>query len=577
MSRAMMAQKQTVLAQTAIDKPQHRFSNLYSLLHWRTWIERAAETVLSRPGSLTAGGDGTTRDYFKATYEAQITALVEDLKRKTYEPQPVRRVFIPKSDGKTRPLGIPVLRDRIVQEALRAALDPIYESDFQHHSYGFRKGRCTMDAAAVLMPMFTEHSKHFYVIEGDLKSYFDTVHHRKLLSILRRRIADRDIITLIWKFLKAGVMEDGLFARTDTGVPQGGVISPLLANIYLNEFDKWAERKWNLNVNQRQKARYRGRGNYKMVRYADDFVVVSNDTRAGVEEAKREIKEYLETELRLTLSPEKTVITHVNDGFDFLGFNFQRKMNGARWVTHLRPTTKGKDRIKAKIKALTTRGWTWLSEYQRLTTLNATMRGWAEYYRHTSLLSDIEDICRYIWHRYHLWLRAKHKGSRKAHLVHDQTRTIHGRTRWTATITEKGKSLTVHQWEPTRAEYTRSRYMQKGREGFGHPYLMDAGTVHDYPHGEIGPAERIFTDTIGARSRRKYRNEPLDMKERMLRAKLRDDFACQRCGATEDVRTHHLVGVGRHGITKLITLCEPCHKAEHGFGQLRFASQQGTD
>jgi len=571
MSQAVTAQKQMTLARTAVTTPTHRFTNLYRLMHWRRWIETAAKAVLARPGSSTAGIDGTTRDYFRNTYEEQITALMVDLKAKRYEPSPVRRVHIPKSNGKTRPLGIPVLRDRIVQEALRMMLDPIYESDFQPHSYGFRRGRCTMDAAAVLMPTFNNRAKHFYVIEGDLTSYFDTVHHRKLLSILRRRIADRDIITLIWKFLKAGVLEDGLFARTDAGVPQGGVISPLLANVYLNEFDKWAEAKWHIDQNTRQRNRHAGRGNYGIVRYADDFVVVSNDTRPGVEATKREIQAFLETELHLTLSPEKTVTTHVNEGFDFLGFNFQRKKTGARWVVHLRPTESGKERIKAKIKDLTTRGWAWLSEYQRLTTLNAIVKGWAEYYRFTSLLDDIEEVSRYTWHRYLLWLRAKHKGSRKQQLIAEKTRTMLGRTRWYATITEGGNTLTAYQWLPTRAELHRQRYFNKGRDGFSHPYTDETLlAITDYPNGETGPSEHIFTDTIGVRSSRPSRREPLDVRERLLRAKLRDGFTCQRCGGAENLRTHHIAGVGSHSLHRLITLCEACHKSEHGFGQLRF-------
>jgi RNA-directed DNA polymerase len=575
MSRATTAQKQMALARTAVEYPTHRFTNLYPLMHWRVWIETAARAVLARPGSSTAGVDSTSRDFFKAHYDAQITALVEELRTKRYAPQPVRRVYIPKSNGKRRPLGIPVLRDRIVQEALRMALDPIYESDFQPHSYGFRKGRCTMDAAARLMPLFNERAKHFYVIEGDLQSYFDTVHHRKLLSILRRRIADRDIIALIWKFLKAGVMEDGLFARTDAGVPQGGVISPLLANVYLNEFDKWAEARWHADPNTRAKTRSTGRGNYAVVRYADDFVVVSNDTRAGVETTKREIQTFLETELRLTLSPDKTVITHVNQGFDFLGFNFRRKRSGGRWVVHLRPTEKGNERVKAKIKSLTTRGWTWLSEYQRLTSLNAIVKGWAEYYRHTSLLEDIEAISRYTWHRYLLWLRAKHKGSRKRQLITAHTRTNLGRTRWFATITEGRTTLTADQWLPTRAELKRRRYRYKGRDSFPHPYTADGPlTATDYPHGETGPSEHLYTTTTGVRSNStRRRNEPLDIAERILRAKIRDDFTCQRCGATEHLQTHHLCGVGSHSMKRLITLCETCHKREHDFGQLRFERQ----
>ena len=145
MDRAMMTQKQMTLAKTAQENPHHRFTNLYSLMHWDYWIHCAADAVLARPGSSTAGVDGQTRFYFKDHHDEQIAILVDNLKRKTYQPQPVRRVHIPKGNGKTRPLGIATLRDRIVQEALRAMLDPIYESDFQPHSYGFRKGRCTMD------------------------------------------------------------------------------------------------------------------------------------------------------------------------------------------------------------------------------------------------------------------------------------------------------------------------------------------------------------------------------------------------------------------------------------------------
>ena len=154
MNPTKMAEKQRFLAKTASEHPDHRFTNLYDLLHWDYWMHISAERVLARPGSQTDGVDRQTRTAFKADYERQMTTLIDQLKRKTYEPQPVRRVYIPKHDGKKRPLGIPALRDRIVQEALRAILDPIYESDFHPHSYGFRKGRRTMDAIAVLMPLF---------------------------------------------------------------------------------------------------------------------------------------------------------------------------------------------------------------------------------------------------------------------------------------------------------------------------------------------------------------------------------------------------------------------------------------
>lgn len=568
MSQSKMSQKQMSLALAAQKNSQHCFTNLYSLMHWDYWIQCAAEAVLARPGSSTAGIDGTTRDNFKKNYEQEIQTLVESLKKKTYQPQPVRRVYIPKTNGKKRPLGIPVLRDRIVQEALRAILDPIYETDFQPYSFGFRKGRCTMDAIAVVMSLAGPTAKYYYVIEGDIKGYFDTVHHRKLLSILKQRIADKDILDLIWKFLKAGVMEDGLFARTETGVPQGGVISPLLANVYLNEFDKWAEAKWNLDANEKRRRRYAGKGNYRLVRYADDFVVLSNDGVAGVRQAKEEIREYLKTQLHLELSEEKTLLTHINDGFDFLGFHIQRTRPEGRWVVHLRPAEKSKERVKKKLKDLTSRGWTWMDEYSRLTTLNAIVKGWAEYYKYTSLLADIEDITRHTWFRYLGWLLKKHKGSRKHILIATKTKAIQNRTRWTASIREGEKILEAYQWLPSPKELQRRRYYQKGKDGFPHPYLTEEeSTLLDYPMGDTGPEEAIYTATIGATSNRASREEPLELAELKLRAKMRDDFKCVRCGSSESLRVHHKKGTKSHSLDNLETLCLTCHKAEHGYRQ----------
>jgi RNA-directed DNA polymerase len=250
------------------------------------------------------------------------------------------------------------------------------------------------------MPLFNSRAKHYYVIEGDLQSYFDTVHHRTLMKLLRRRLKDMAVLDLIWKFLKSGVMEGGLFSHTDSGVPQGGVISPLLANVYLNEFDQWAAAQWDLYPKARERRRQAGLGNYKMVPYADDFVVVSNASQAEVKATKQAIQRFLENELHLTLSEEKTVITHVNDGFDFLGFHIQRKRVNDKWAVHLRPMAKAKERVKRKLKDLTSRTSTWMDEYNRLTTLNAIVRGWAEYYRYTSFVRDIGEITTFAWFRY---------------------------------------------------------------------------------------------------------------------------------------------------------------------------------
>ena len=567
MNPTKMAEKQRFLAMTASEHPDHRFTNLYDLLHWDYWMHISAERVLARPGSQTDGVDNVTRATFKKDYERQMTSLIAQLKRKSYEPRPVRRVYIPKHDGKKRPLGIPALRDRIVQEALRAILDPIYESDFYRHSYGFRKGRRTMDAIAVLMPMFITSIKHYYVIEGDLQSYFDTVHHRTLMKLLRRRLKDRALLDLIWKFLKSGVMEEGLFARTESGVPQGGVISPLLANVYLNEFDQWAAARWDLDPTARRRKRRAGLGNYKMVRYADDFVVVSNGTKAEVKATKQAIQQFLENELHLTLSEEKTVITHVNDGFVFLGFRIQRKRVNGRWAVHLRPTAKAKERVKRKLKALTSRNWTWMDEHTRLTTLNAIVRGWAEYYRHTSFLRDIGDIATFAWFRYLYWLREKHKGSRSGQLIREKTRMLHGRTRWYAEVHEGGNTLEAYQWLPTRQELDRQRYRRKKEADFPHPYLSGhAAAAIDHPQGATGPDERIYTATVGISNHQ--RDEPLDFAEQRLRAKVRDGMKCQQCGTRTGLAVHHTKGMKSHALSNLTTLYRTCHIATHRTSQL---------
>ena len=568
MNPTKMAEKQRFLAKTASEHPDHRFTNLYDLLHWDYWMHISAERVLARPGSQTDGVDSVTRTAFKADYERQMTVLLDQLKRKTYKPQPVRRVYIPKHDGKQRPLGIPALRDRIVQEALRAILDPIYESDFHPHSYGFRKGRRTMDAIAVLMPLFNSRVKHYYVIEGDLQSYFDTVHHRTLMKLLRGRLKDRALLDLIWKFLKAGVMEGGLFRRTNSGVPQGGIISPLLANVYLNEFDQWATAQWDLDRKARERRRKAGLGNYKMVRYADDFVVVSNGTKAEVKATKEVIQRFLENELHLTLSEEKTVITHVNDGFDFLGFHIQRKQVNGRWAVHLRPMAKAKERVKQKLKDLTSSNWTWMDEYTRLTTLNAIVRGWAEYYRYTSFVRDIEDITRFAWFRHLYWLRKKHKGSHKGQLVRSKSKRLHDRIRWHAEVSEGGHSLEAYQWLPTPHELDRQRYRQKGKAGFPHPYLSGhAEAAGDHPQGATGPDEQIYTATIGASG--DNRGEPFEIVERKLRAKVRDGMKCQQCGTRTDLAVHHTRGMKSHALHHLTTLCRTCHIATHRSSQLQ--------
>jgi group II intron reverse transcriptase/maturase len=263
---------QRKLSQWATDDPTKRFVDLYSLLCNEAWLRVAAHETLRNRGSETAGIDMMTKSNFRGDYDGNINRLKERLKARTFEPTPVRRVYIPKPNSeKRRPLGIPTLLDRMVQNALRMILEPIWEADFSHNSYGFRPNRSTYDAIAYIGNRLTGNgSSYQWVIEGDIASYFDTIPDRRLIKAVKKRVADRDIRELLWKFLRAGVMHRGEVQETLTGTPQGGIVSPLLANIYLHQLDRYMESNYlNLSLHERTKRRKQGKSNFLYVRYAD--------------------------------------------------------------------------------------------------------------------------------------------------------------------------------------------------------------------------------------------------------------------------------------------------------------------
>ena len=264
---------QKKLRQKAAKEPGHQFENLYGLLCNEVWLRVAHHTVNTNQGRETAGIDGETMSTFNGDLEGHLTRLQEKLKAKTFEPMPVKRVYIPKPNSeKKRPLGIPTLLDRIVQEALRMILEPIWEADFSVHSYGFRPNRSTYDAMTYIGKRLASNAGQSYQwsIEGDIASYFDTIPHRRLMKAMKKRVADRNIRDLLWKFLRAGVMQQGTIKETLTGTPQGGIVSPLLANIYLHELDRYIESKYlSFTERQRHNRRKQGKGNVLYVRFAD--------------------------------------------------------------------------------------------------------------------------------------------------------------------------------------------------------------------------------------------------------------------------------------------------------------------
>ena len=221
-----VGERQRRLSAMVEQDPGIMFHDLYGHLWNRDWLRLAHDYVAQNAGSITAGCDGMTMKDFDRHLEANLECLREDLKTGPFTPYPVRRVYIPKASGRMRPLGIPSIRDRIVQEALRMVLEPIYEAEFSQDSFGFRPNRGTMDALKAIRHYTNERMKFFWILAGDLASYFDTINHRGLLKVLRRRVQDRRRLDLVWKFLRAGVMEKKLFRDTSQGTPQGGIATP---------------------------------------------------------------------------------------------------------------------------------------------------------------------------------------------------------------------------------------------------------------------------------------------------------------------------------------------------------------
>jgi RNA-directed DNA polymerase len=333
-------------------------------------MRRAFRNVKRNRGA--AGIDKVSITMFEANLDQNLLALMRDLKtRDGYTALPLRRTYIPKDSGQgQRPLGIPVVRDRVAQEVLRLLLSPIFERMFHDDSYGFRPRRnCHMAVEKILELRRLDYN---YVLDADIQRFFDNLPHDIIMTALRAEVADGNILDLVEKFLKAGVMEDGVFQPTWKGTPQGGVISPLLANIALNSLD------WQLH-----------NAGFHFVRYADDFVVLCQ-REAQVAEAQALVQQHL-TSLGLTLSPEKTKLTEFREGFAFLGFAI------SSWSVTMRP--RSEEKFKAKIKALTRRSHNLDDEI--VTKLNQVIRGTANYFATTF------SRCTELFRRLDRWIRMR--------------------------------------------------------------------------------------------------------------------------------------------------------------------------
>jgi len=389
----------------------HRFYDLYHLLYDVDWLLLAHDYVSQNAGSKTAGCDGINMKAFDENHQKNIQKLAQELKEETFEPHPVRRVYIEKKNGKLRPLGIHSIRDRIVQEAIRMILEPIYEADFSQRSFGFRPNRCTMDAIIYITLNTIGNGKYHWIIEGDISSYFDHIHHEILGRLLAERIADQRLLDLVDRFLKAGIMEGSLFKQTELGTPQGAICSPLLANIYLHQFDLyWWNKYGSLNRKEKERRRKTQQGNVALIRYADDWLLLTNGGKAKAYHLRDEFQTFLWEELKLELSVEKTHITHVNDGFDFLGFHVRRYVSkNDRPKLFVTPSEKAQKKLKAKVKEMTSRKRFRDSPLLKFSALNAVLRGWMNYYRHCNAKEAVKDLDYWVNERLFLWLQKRHR------------------------------------------------------------------------------------------------------------------------------------------------------------------------
>ena len=305
---------QAKLHQWAADDPTRRFDDLFNLVADPAFLMVAWDRVKGNRGARSAGVDGVAPRSIVFGTGRFLTELRDDLKARRFFPLPVREKLIPKKGGKLRGLGIPTARDRTVQAALKLVLEPIFEADFKPCSYGFRPRRRAQDAIEEIF-FYTTHS-YEWVLEGDIKSCFDEIDHTALMGRVRDRIGDKRILSLVKAFLKAGILgEDQVVRDTVTGTPQGGILSPLLANIALSVLDEHFMGAWESwgGTYKRRRRRLGGLANYRLVRYADDFVVLVAGDRHHVDDLRKEVAAVL-APVGLRLSEEKTVITHIDEG-----------------------------------------------------------------------------------------------------------------------------------------------------------------------------------------------------------------------------------------------------------------------
>ena len=393
---------QRTLYRAAKADPGRRFHALYDKVHRRDVLERAWEQVRANRGA--AGIDRITlADVERYGVSVLLGELASDLKEETYRPLPSRRVFIPKpGQEEKRPLSIPAIRDRIVQAALKIVIEPVFEADFRPASFGFRPKKAAHDALQVLLDESFRGRR--WVVESDIANCFSAIPHDGLMSAVEERIVDRKVLKLLRAMLRAGVMEDGVVRHEGTGTPQGGVISPLLCNVYLNQLDR----------------RWETQGSGVLVRYADDLLAMCR-SRVEAEQALSRLTAVL-AEFGLEPKASKTRIVHLEEGgegFDFLGFHHRlvraRGRTGARRFVFLArwPSRRAAQHARDRLRVLTARARLLVPVEEVVGSVNRFLRGWAGYFRIGNSARHLDKIRHYAFERLAIFVGNLHRRSRR--------------------------------------------------------------------------------------------------------------------------------------------------------------------
>lgn len=525
------------------DTYRARLRNLMDLMHHPVWLNEAANRTLKRSYGKAPGIDNMTVSQFRNGLETRLEKLRLELKRGTYTPQPVKQAMIPKANGKMRMLGIPCLRDKIVQEAIRMALEPIFEVEFHENSYGFRPNRNTHQAIFRCQQLMR--AKFSWVIEGDVKACFDEISHKAIMEVLREKIHDNNFLDLIKRFLEAGMQVDGVVQPTVKGVPQGGVISPLLANAVLNKLDWFLHKRGAYGKKENKYCWDRKLPNVRFVRYADDWCVfITRANKQYAEALRDDIGKFLNKYCGLRLSEEKTLVTHARDGFSFLGFDLKSAVGrSGNFVPKILISTKAKQRLNLRLNEAMRYRPAQESIVLRIERASAIIRGWANYY---CIAHNFPRLTSTLEH-WAFWIAVK-AISRKLNIKSGKV------------LKRYYREGTIVIGEECRLERFRNTSIKLY---VSNPKPYEPGGVCVYESDEEEEAAFHKYNERG-------RFGQWDLKHETLR---RDKFCCQKCGrkvTAETSAVDHIKPVNCFANFQLAskpenlqTLCLQCHKDKH--------------